>query len=76
MTIAHYNVTPRSKYVKVEVFASPKEMEEFRARLEAESGVSYDVTVYPADATDAKIPENQSWAGGDSYTVVAQGTVV
>ncbi len=76
MTIADSNESPRSEYMKVGVFASRKELEEFVAELAAESGLSYAVTIYPADATDAKIPENQSWSGGKSYMVVAQGTVV
>ena len=75
MTISDSSELPRSEYVKLGVFASRVEMEAFVARLEAENGISYEVTVYPGDATDARIPGNQNWAGGQSYTVIARGTL-
>lgn len=76
MTVANSNETSRSEYVKVEVFTNRKEMEEFITRLEAESGIEYVVSIYPADTTDVKIPVHQHWSDGESYTVVAQGTTI
>jgi hypothetical protein len=75
MTISASNELPGSQYVKLGVFASRADMEAFVVRLQAEGDISYDVTVYPADAMDATIPVNQSWAGGSSYAVVARGKV-
>jgi hypothetical protein len=76
MTIADSSETSRSEYIKVGIFTSRKDMETFVTRLKAESGISYTVTIYPADATDVNVPPDHSWSGGKSYTVVAQGTVV
>ena len=74
MTVVNSNELPTSEYVKAGVFASRRDMEEFVARCEAESGISYVVTIYPARATDAVIPGDKSWSGGESFTVVASGT--
>jgi len=76
MAIADFNEARSSKCIEVEIFTSRAEMEEFVTRLKADSGIAYAVTVYPAEVTDAKIPVNQFWSGGESYTVVAQETKV
>lgn len=76
MTVANSSETSRSEYIKVGVFTNRKEMEEFTTRLEAERGIEYVVSIYPADTTDAEIPVHQHWSDGESYTVVAQGTII
>lgn len=72
MTVAQQEEEARSPYIKVAVFATRAEMEAYIAsELEGDSGISYSVTVYPADATDVKIPEDEVWVGAESYTVIA-----
>lgn len=76
MTVSNSNELPVCTFVKVGLFPSREEMETYVARLVAESGISYEVTVYPANAMDVRMPGNQGWTGSQSFAVVARGTIV